>query len=129
VTCPSIQQVACRAPLFVEKRVDFCRAAAARTADGLALRPFFCPDCRAMHLDPRAVDHGERRRFAAFDQRREYPLLYAALAPAIVSVEDRYQSSPGSSGLAGLGAYGCREVCKRHINKVSFSHSLLYLPV
>ena len=42
-----------------------------------------------MRLDGGAVDHRKRGRVAVFDERVKYGLPQAALAPAIVSVEDR----------------------------------------
>ena len=41
-----------------------------------------------MRLDGRTIDHRERRRIGAFDERLEYPLPKTALAPTIISVED-----------------------------------------
>jgi hypothetical protein len=42
-----------------------------------------------MRLDGRTIDHRERWRIGAFDERREYPLPKTTLAPPIISIEDR----------------------------------------
>jgi hypothetical protein len=84
------QQEGVRAAFFVDERVDLRRAAEPRE------RPmaWFCARLsragrRTMHLDRRTVDHREQGRTGAFDERREYALPQAGLAPPIGSIEHR----------------------------------------
>jgi hypothetical protein len=80
-----------RAGVLLRRRVrGFLSCARRASAQWLDFAPpFSCAARRAMRLDGRTIDHRERRGIATSNERREYTLPQTALAPPIISIEDR----------------------------------------
>ncbi len=88
-TCPPVRGKACGRP-SASTRAWILSCGRRASGRGLDFAPPFSGAARrAMRLDRRTVDHGERRRIGACDKSGEYRLPQTALAPAIISVEHR----------------------------------------